>query len=116
MKIITTYVAYDGKEFDTREACESYECLAWQIIDKANDTYAFYDAHYDRIWPVYKTIEDWINWFNAVTDTCDYVRVRAIPSRELHKFIYRNIGDCLPEHKIGWFKYDYNTNEWVSAD
>ena len=116
MKIITTYVAYDDKEFDTREACKSYECLAWQIIDKANDAYAFYDAHYDRIWPVYKTIEDWINWFDTVTDTCDYVRVRAIPSRELHKFIYRIIGDCLPEHKIGWFKYDYNTNEWVSAD
>ena len=115
MKVITTYIAYDDKEFDTREACETYECLAWQIINKANDAYAFYDAHFNRIWPVYNTIEDWINWFDAVTDHCEYMQIRVIPTSEVYKFIYQNIGFIGPKNMKGWFEYNYNINEWVKV-
>lgn len=117
MKVITTYVAYDDKEFDNPSDCKAYEEQAQEMVYEANNAFLFFDKDMNRLWPFNGvSIEEWLKWFDAVIDTCDYVRVRAIPSRELHKFIYRNIGACLPEHKIGWFKYDYNTNEWVSAD
>ena len=118
MKVITTYVAYDDKEFDNPSDCKAYEDIAREWIDEANDTYRFFDKDMNRFWPPIdnEDIETWLKWFDAIVDTCDYVSINAIPSCELHKFIYRNIGACLPEHEIGWFKYDYNTNEWVSAD
>ena len=117
MKIITTYIAYDDKEFDNLSDCEVYENEAKKMVCEANNAYAFFDKDMNRLWPsTIMDIEEYLRWFDSVTDTCDYVRVRAIPSRELHKFIYRNVGACLPEHKVGWFKYDYNKNEWVSAN
>ena len=117
MKVITTYVAYDDKEFDNPSDCKAYEEQAQKMVNEANKAFIFFDKDMNRLWPPYGiSIEEWLKWFDTVTDICDYVKVCAIPSRELHKFIYRNIGACLPEHKTGWFKYDYNTNEWVSVD
>ena len=118
MKIVTTYIAYDGKKFDNPSDCKAYEDIARERIDEANDAYIFFDKDMNRFWPPTdnEDIEAWLKWFDAVTDICNYMSARALPSRELHKFIYRNIGACLPEHQIGWFKYDYSTNEWVSTN
>ena len=115
MKILTLYVAYDDTEFDSEAECRLYEQEASDLIDEALNVYTFYDRDKNIIIPKCDSIEEYLEWFDMTTDDCEYIKVAADISRELHKFLYRNIGACVPEEK-GFYKYNWDKDEWVSID
>lgn len=116
MKIVTLYVAYDDTEFDDEEDCRRYESDAYDLMHEAMDTYSFFDKNMNLLMVNSGDIEEFLYSFDMLTDSCEYVKVKQIPSYELHKFIYRNIGCILPENNTGLYRYDWHLNEWVSID
>ena len=115
MKTLTLYIAYDDTEFTDEAECRAYEVKALNLINEAIDAYTFYDRDKNIIIPKFDNIEEYLEWFDRTTDDCEYVRVEQDVSRELHKFLWRNIGACVPEGK-GFYKYDWDKCKWVSAD
>ena len=115
MKTMTLYIAYDDTEFTDENECRAYEEKAYNCINELVDTYTFYDKNKHIIFPVRDSIEEYLQWFDFATDDCEYIRVYKNLSRETHKFLWENIGCSIPEEK-GFYKYDWNKNEWVSAD
>ena len=114
MKTLTLYIAYDNTEFTDEAECRAYEQEAFDLINEALDAYTFYDHNKNIIFPKFNDIEEYLEWFDMTTDDCEYIKVEKDISRELHKFLWRNVGACVPEEK-GFYKYDWNKNEWVSA-
>lgn len=115
MKTKTLYIAYDGTEFINKNECRAYEERARKHINELVNIYTFCDKNKNVIFPFYDSIEEYLQWFDSTTDTCEYIIVHKDLSREAHQFLYENIGGCIPE-KEGFYKYDWNKNEWVSAD
>ena len=117
MKIVTTYVAYDDTEFDTEEECRKYEVERMKLFSEFNDVYALYDEKMQRIWcPLNYEIENWYDWIDNALNDCEYVEVRAIPSEALIHIMTHEFGYEWPEDKLGWYKYDYIDDKWVSAN
>ena len=116
MKTMTLYIAYDDTEFTDESECRAYEEEAENFLEELDYTYNFYDKDGNIILPICDdTIEDYLEWFDATTDKCEYIRIYKNVSRELHNFLRRNISACIPEEK-GFYKYNWNKNEWVSAN
>lgn len=115
MKIMTLYIAYDDTEFTDENECRIHELKAYEYINELMNTYTFYDKAKNIIFPAYDSIEEFFQWFDSTIDKCEYIAVHKDLSREAHNFLWRNIGACVPEEK-GFYKYDWNKNEWVSAD
>ncbi len=116
VKTMTLYIAYDDTEFTDESECRAYEEEAENFLEELDYAYNFYDKDGNIILPICDdTIEDYLEWFDATTDKCEYIRVYKNVSRELHNFLRRNISACVPEEK-GFYKYDWNKNEWVSAN
>lgn len=116
MRIITKYVAYDDTEFDTVKECYDYEKSAREFVKEANDVYLFLNKNMDILYPPRdEMVEHWLVWFEAIVDACEYIQVRETPSRELHQFLYHNIG-CIAPEVIGTYKYNWHINEWVRTN
>lgn len=115
MKTMTLYIAYDDTEFTDENECRTYEEKAEDFLEELDYTYTFYDKDNNIMFPTCDTIENYLTWFETTTDKCEYIRIYKNVSRELHKFLYQSIGSCIPEEK-GFYKYDWNKNEWVRAD
>ena len=114
MKEITTYVAYDGTEFTSKEACERYEKPIEELIYEATKAYDFYDRTLKPLWfKDYPKIERFLDWLNELVDTCKYIYVNQLPSEELKTFLNSKYAYHLPTKEIGLHHYDVNKNEWV---
>ena len=115
MKTMTLYIAYDDTEFTDEAECRAYEEKAYNYVNELVDAYTFYDKNKHIIFPVCDSVEEYLQWLDFTTDDCEYIIVHRDLSREAHKFLYQSIGSCIPEEK-GFYKYDWNKNEWVSAN
>jgi len=117
MKTLTFYIAYDDTEFTDETKCRAYEAEAEKYVCEAIDTYSFYDKDMNMLPPLVnnKDIEQFLTAFEALMNICEYVRVNDDVSRELHQFLWHNIGACILDEK-GFYKYDWDRNEWVSVD
>ena len=115
MKTMTLYIAYDDTAFTNEAECHAYEEKAFNLINEAVDTYSFYDRDKNIIFINYNNIEEYWGLFDMAIDDCEYVKVARDVSRELHEFLFLNVGTCVPE-KEGFYKYDWHKCEWVSAN
>ena len=112
---MTLYIAYDDAEFTDESECRAYEEKARGHVNELMDTYTFYDKNKCVIIPDCNDVGEYLQWFDSTTDDCEYITVHKDLSQEAHKFLYQSIGSCIPEEK-GFYKYDWNKNEWVSTD
>ena len=112
---MTLYIAYDDTEFTDESECRAYEEEARGHVNELMDTYTFYDKNNCVIIPDCDEVGEYLQWFYSTIDDCEYIAVHKDLSREAHKFLYQGINIYVPEEK-GFYKYDWNKNEWVSAN
>ena len=116
MKTMTLYIAYDDTEFTDENECRAYEEKAYNCVYELIDAYTFFDKEKNIIFtPGCNDIEEYLYWFEKVTDNCEYVKVDKNLSHEAHVFLWQNIGACVPEEE-GFYKYDWDEYKWVSAN
>jgi len=117
MKVKCFYIAYDGEEFDTLADCEEYERHAMSLMDEFNRHVLLLDVmKRPLIYPVGLNIEGTIVWFHQAYGECSYININHKLSDDLIDFIDNKLGLIVPPNKIGLYMYDYNTDEWVSAN
>ena len=115
MRTMTLYIAYDDTEFTNEAECRAYEEKAYNCVCELIDAYTFFDKRKNIIFlPGCNDIVEYLYWFGNVTDDCEYIKVDKNLSQETRVFLWRNIGR-IPEEK-GFYKYNWNKNEWVSAN
>ena len=117
MKVEVVYVAYDGNRFDSSAECEEYESRAISLMNEFNRHVLLLDTtKRPIICPTGIGIEDAMTWFYMAYGNCLYVNINAKLSDDLISFIDGDLGLIFPPNKVGLYKYDYDSDEWVSAD
>lgn len=120
MKIVLTYVAYDGIEFDNERECREYEQYAFDMSNQILEYVHFYDAmmkEYPK--PCAMFVEENLELLEEIYTNCYYIKIpKEIPSSAWIWFdnyfggIVNSI--TLPE-ETGFFKYNFTTG-WVKVD
>ena len=117
MKVEVVYVAYDGKRFDSPAECKMYENHAMSLMNEFNDHVLLLDmTNRPILCPICVDIEGMLTWFHYAYGNCSYVYINTKLSDDLIDFINYHCGFSFPENKVGLYKYDYDEDEWVSAD
>lgn len=122
MREVHVFYAYDDKEFFDREECLAYEREAMVNVREIANAYSFFDKDMNRIFAPHDSddIEDWIDWLGIAGDECAYIHRFANLSHDA-EMLYREMwGYCILnedfDNELGFFKYDYNRDEWVKVD
>lgn len=117
MKVEVVYVACDGTKFSSPAKCKEYENHIVSLINEFNRHVLLLTAtKRPIICPTGIGIEDAMTWFHMAYSNCVYVNINTELSNDLIAFIDENLGLIFPPNKVGLYKYDYDTDEWVSAD
>jgi len=113
MKIVTTYVAFDDKEFDYEEECLAYEQYHMNLMIELNMCYVMYDKNMHPLSGLYAhNIEDALKEFEYTYEECNYILMKKVPSKELIHFIRYYFGYELPNEKAGIYYYNFNEGRW----
>lgn len=117
MIVKCSYIAYDGREFTSLAECTEYENHAISLMDEFNRRVLLLDTmKRPIISPTGTSIEGTMAWFHQAYGNCLYVNINSEMSNELISFIDNDLGLIFPPNKIGLYMYDYNEDEWVSAN
>jgi len=117
MKIKVIYVAYDGKRFDSPTECKAHENRAISFMNEFNDHVLLLDIMKRPIFcPTGFNIEGFMTWFHQAYGECSYININAELSHDFINFLDFDLGLIFPKNKVGLYKYDYDEDEWVSAD
>lgn len=117
MKVEVVYVAYDGNKFDSPAECKEYESRAISLMNEFNRHVLLLTASKRPIiCPTGIGIEDALTWFHMAYGQCVYMNINAKLSNDLISFMNNDLGLIFPPNKVGLYRYDYDTDEWVSAD
>ncbi len=117
MRVEVIYIAYDGNRFDSPAECKKYERHAASLMREFNRHILLLDTtKRPIICPIGIDIECMMAWFHQAYGECSYLNINAELSNDLITFINRDLGLIFPPNKVGLYKYDYNSDEWVSAD
>ena len=121
MREVTTYIAFDDKEFDNYEACLVYENKAYGLMCNIMSKYSFYDKDMKKMeLPHSPNVEDLLTWLDNAYSDCTYIkRYNALSSQE-EALIDENLGCCMLNYDfkgdIGLFSYDISESKWVKVD
>jgi len=116
MKVEVVYIAYDGNKFDSPVECKEYEDRALSLMNELKSHTIFFDAMKQPILCHATAIENIMAWFYMAFTECWYININMELSDDLIDFIEDDLGLIFPPNKVGLYKYDYNEDEWVSAD
>ena len=117
MRIVTVYYAYDGTEFYSEEECREYERPAIYHINQWNRCCSFFDRTMNLIYfPAGMDIDEALDWFYEMLEECEYIKINEKIPSDSFDFLTIIIDYYLPENEVGLYKYDYTTDEWVSAN
>ena len=112
----TVYISFDDEEFESEQACRNYENKAMKCVEEMLEVYSLFDKNMNKYEFNTDDIGKFLVAFEKASDTCEYVKVKQIPSRTLHEFIWKQIGIIIPQEEIGFYRYDWQSNEWVSIN
>ena len=117
MKVEVVYVAYDGEKFDSPTDCKEYESHAVSLMDELKNHMLLLDIMKRPMFcPTGLDIEGTLTWFHQAYGLCSYININTELSNDLIDFIDDDLGLIFPPNKVGLYKYDYDKDEWVSAD
>ena len=121
MREVTIYVAYDDKEFDTREACEAYEKQVYDTLVSISQKYTFFDADMNVLFPPTNVdINTFIQWLDESINKCACLHRAENLTDEENKFVSRECGYCITNNDfnrvLGWFIWSRVDFDWVQVD
>lgn len=117
MTVKTTYIAYNGREFDSLTECVEYENHAMSLMNEFNRHVLLLDTMKRPILcPTGASIEGTMTWFHQAYGNCLYININMELSDDLINFIDNKLGLSFPPNKVGLYMYDYSEDEWVNAD
>ncbi len=117
MRVEVVYIAYDGERFDSPAECKEYENHVMSLMDEFKNHVLLLDTtKRPMLCPTGLDIEGTLTWFHQAYGLCSYVNIGVELSNDLISFIDDDLGLIFPPNKVGLYKYDYDSDEWVSAD
>lgn len=117
MRVEVVYIAYDGEKFDSLTECKEYESHAVSVMDEFKNHVLLLDVmKRPMLYPSRLDIEGTMAWFDLAYQQCLYININVELSNDLVNFINNNLGLIFPPNKVGLYRYDYDEDEWVSAD
>ena len=117
MRTVTVYYAYDGTEFYNPEECKEYERPAMYHINQWNRCCIFFDNNMDyMILAPGLDIEETLDYFYEMLGKCTYIKINEKIPSESYNFLTEILDYYLPGNEVGLYRYDYDEDEWVSAD
>lgn len=114
MREVTTYIAYDDTEFDSREECEAYEGEAFDLLSEIFNSYKFFRNN-QEILIFLNNVEAGLHAFGKAFDKCDRILVTKPISDVAFRFVDFHLGYVLPPNAVGMYKYDTDEFEWVKV-
>jgi len=118
MKTVTTYIAFDDTEFDTKEPCLEYEEKARNTLTFFTMAYKFYDKEMNIIFIDPMDIDFMADNICAAYNECSFVYYTPKYLTNDVKALNREyLGLELPESdEEGMYKYNWNEDAWEKAD
>ena len=117
MTVKYIYIACDGREFNSLTECTKYENYVLSLMNEFNSHVLLLDTmKHPILCPTGFNVEGMMTWFHHAYGNCVYMNINTELSNELITFIDNDLCLVFPPNKIGLYKYDYNDDEWVSAD
>lgn len=122
MREVSVFYAYDDTKFYNREECLDYEENILNRLKEINEKYSFFDKNMNLYCAPLESpdIEDWMDWFLNAVDKCEFIHREANLSILTERLITDEGGFCISNkdfgHIKGWFRYNYQTNEWEKVD
>ena len=115
MREVITYVAYDGEEFDNREACEKYEGNTFEYLTEIFNSYRFFMENGQEIFIFLNGIEEGLSVFEYAWNKCSRIEITKVVSKEADDFINDYYGYGFPDNEIGMYEYK-KYEGWVKVD
>lgn len=113
MKMVTTYIAYDGTEFDDMGDCRVYEAYAWDMLISIIDNIIIYTDLGKEITPPYfNNLEEALDWFGKTFNSINFIRVKAEIPSSAYAWQDNYFGFIFPQEP-GLYRYNFFTNEWT---
>lgn len=116
MREVITYVAYDDKEFESREECEEYENKAFNSLDEFFNAYDFFGKNGQNILIFLNDLDSGLEAIKYAFDKCEKIRIKKTISNEVEELMDSYFGYELPPNIPGLYEYDWNKSEWVKVD
>lgn len=121
MRKMVTYIAYDGEEFDDREACLAYEANILDLLKEIDNAYSFFDKDMNVfIMPTNSDIDSLFNWFSTVCDICVFIHREKNLSDAANDLVDTCFGYCVKNEdfnwNVGWFQWSKEDVEWIKVD
>lgn len=115
MKIVSTYIAYDGMEFDNERECREHEQYAFDMYNQILECVHFYNAEMEEYWQLYAVnVEEVLDWLEETYSNCSYIKIiKEIPS-SAWSWCSSYFDFVFPE-EAGFFEY-YMGKGWVKVD
>lgn len=118
MRKVTTYIAFDGTEFDIMEKCVAYENKCRDYCLEFVAAYDFYDKNGQHTEISTDDIEVMRLDILHAYGSSGYARVHRLLDNNVWKFMSQEFYFDLP-NELGYFKYDYYSGlpgGWVRWD
>lgn len=115
MKIVRTYVAYDGIEFDNERECREHEQYAFDMSNQILECVHFYNDMMEEYWqPCAMSVEENLEWLDETYNNCSYIKItKEIPS-SAWAWCANYFDFTFPE-ETGFFEYHMGTG-WTKVD
>lgn len=116
MKKVIIYLAFDGEEFYTEEACREYETDALNCMKEIFDKVQLFDDFMGALLaPEEDDVDKYMTTFENAYDEAPYMYIVERPSEKAVSLIWDYLGFSLPDG-VGLFKYDGHSDEWKAAE
>lgn len=113
MKTRITYVAYDDKEFESKEECEEYEEEAIKMLKEITTYYIYKDKDKNTIkFDESDDIEIELDNYDYIWKNAEYIVVHTpLSEKTLKRFNY-DLGYDMPPNEPGTYKYNWDRMRW----
>lgn len=113
MRTRVIYIAYDDKEFESKEECEKYEEKVKTILKELITNYNYLDKDKTIInFDESDDIEIELDSYNYIWQNMEYIVVHAPLSKETLDWLNYEFGFELPPNDPGTYKYNWDRMRW----
>ena len=113
MRMQVIYIAYNDKEFDSKEECEKYEAEAKRMLKELTTNYTYQDKNKNIIkFDESDDIEIELDSYSCILQNMEYVVVHAPISEKILKWLNYEFGYDMPPNKSGTYKYNWDRMRW----
>lgn len=115
MKIVTTYVSYDGFTFEDYNECFDHENYARDMLMQVMECCTFYTESTEIIYPYFHNLDEMIQWVEIRWKYIERIHVKKEIPSSAYSWWMNYFGYWIPEEE-GMWEYNHRTMEWEQSE